>query len=498
MKKVLSIVLCTVMLLSLFVLPTSAAAWNGTDVSTSLKGEGTAEKPYLVESGADLALISQTVAGGESYAGKYFKQTCDIDMGGKNFAPIGNRDGSKPFCGLFNGGGYTITNFYQSFQYRFGGLFGWIITAENFTPGIINVNLVGKMDTVTRSGDIYSGAILGWSQRSGSHPNKIIVANCTTDVDMVFDNTGKGVTGDVIVAPVFARTGYADVINCTNYGDVTVIGDGSKVTAGGVVGYQVDCNVSNCVNYGKVTVDSTSANKEIYAGGVVGALATSTVESKLENSVNYGEVDTSSAKANYTGGVVGCVSNANGTLINNCANVAVVNSVSSSAADLPYAGGILGYTNRTKVVLTNNYNSGAIATKNENKTGHNPGGIAGVLNNATVGSTYAKDCLTTTASFKGWFNGANTAEGCEANVDAAVIADKVKAIVEEIAKAESATLNGSVFVFEYPAPVLPDTPIDPDLPVNPNPGTGDATVLFVIVAVIALAGVVVTKKVSVR
>ena len=494
MKKVLSIVLCTVMLLSLFVLPTSAAAWDGTTVSTSFKGEGTQASPYLIESGADLALLAQEVNGGNSYAGKYFKQTCDVDLGSKEFAPIGNRDTSKAFCGLYDGNGYKITNFYQTFQYRFGGLFGWMITAEDFTPGIINVNLEGKMDTVTRDGDIYTGALLGWSQRSGSHPNKILIANCTTDVDIIFDNTGKASGKDTIIGPVFGRTGYATVVNCTNYGGVYAKGDGAKFTVGGVVGYQVDCDVINCANYGALTVESTAPSKEIYVGGVVGANATSTFAVTLSNSVNYGEINSSSAKANYSGGVVGCVSNANGSSIEKCANTAPVTSVSSSSADLPYAGGILGYTNRTKVSIVSSYNSGTITTQNDNKTGHAPGGIAGVLNNAES-TTYAKDSLTTTATFKGWFNAANTTEGCEANVDAAVVAAAVKTVEDTIKAAKSVTLNNVTFNFVYAEDhVTPDTPVEPD----PTPDTGDAAMLLAVMALISLAGVVVTKKVSAR
>ena len=88
MKKVLSIVLCTVMLLSLFVVSTSAAAWDGTTASTSLKGEGTADKPYLVETAEDLAFLAKDVNGGNKYAGKYITQTADIDLGGKEWITV--------------------------------------------------------------------------------------------------------------------------------------------------------------------------------------------------------------------------------------------------------------------------------------------------------------------------------------------------------------------------------------------------------------------------
>ncbi len=63
MKKALSNLLFTAMIVAWFAFPTSAA-WDGTAVSASLKGDGTQDSPYLVESAEDLALLANsTVAG---------------------------------------------------------------------------------------------------------------------------------------------------------------------------------------------------------------------------------------------------------------------------------------------------------------------------------------------------------------------------------------------------------------------------------------------------
>ena len=89
MKKIITIALIAAMMLSMIVVGTSAAAWDGTSVSASLKGEGTEASPYLVESAADLAFLAKSVNDGTSYEGKYFTQTADIDLGGKEWTPIG-------------------------------------------------------------------------------------------------------------------------------------------------------------------------------------------------------------------------------------------------------------------------------------------------------------------------------------------------------------------------------------------------------------------------
>ena len=91
MKKIIATLLVLTMMLSLLVIGTSAAAWDGTSASASLKGEGTADNPYLVESAEDLKYIQVQVNEGNKFEGKYFKQTADIDLGNKEWTPIGER-----------------------------------------------------------------------------------------------------------------------------------------------------------------------------------------------------------------------------------------------------------------------------------------------------------------------------------------------------------------------------------------------------------------------
>lgn len=501
MKKIIATLLVLTMMLSMLVIGTSAAAWDGTSASASLKGEGTADNPYLVETAEDLKYIQVQVNEGNKFEGKYFKQTADIDLGNKEWTPIGERT-AKPFIGLYDGNGYKIVNFYQTFSYRFGGLFAYMTTTADFTPGIINVTLEGKMDGGSRVGDIYSGALLGWCQQSNSNPNKIVLANCKVDVDMTIDTTGKGITGDIIVGAVLARTGYVNVINCVNYGDISATVDGSKLTIAGVTAYAPDCDVINCVNYGNITAKSTAA-KDVYCGGVIGATASSKIDLKIENCINYGTVLSDGAHANYTGGVAGCSAAAN-TTITNCANVADVTSKSTSASSLPYAGGVLGYTNKAGVVVANSYNSGNIATFDENKTGHNPGGIAGVMNNAGD-ATHMKDCTTTTKTFKGWMAATNPATNCVVEADAAVVAAAVKAIEDTVNAATTATINGIVitFVNEPVAPPAPETTEPAPETTEPAPettepaasgDTGDSFVIFAAIAVLSVLGVAIVAK----
>ena len=168
MKKIIAFALVLTMMLSFAVFGVSAAAWDGTTASASLKGEGTASSPYLVESAEDLKYIQVQVAAGTTFEGKYFKQTADIDLNNKEWAPIGERT-AKPFIGLYDGNGFKIVNFYQTFNYRFGGLFAYMTTAADFTPGLINVTLEGSISELT-----YTNA--GADQNVGALVGKLAVA----------------------------------------------------------------------------------------------------------------------------------------------------------------------------------------------------------------------------------------------------------------------------------------------------------------------------------
>lgn len=73
-------------------------------------GTGTAEDPYLIKSGADLAKLAQKVKT-NTYEGKHFKLAVDIDLTEKLWYPIGTGgDPEHPFKGYFDGDNHIISN----------------------------------------------------------------------------------------------------------------------------------------------------------------------------------------------------------------------------------------------------------------------------------------------------------------------------------------------------------------------------------------------------
>ena len=123
-KKVLSLLL-TLCLAMTFV-PMAAFAedaqninvWDGSTAAAFAGGTGTAEDPYQIANGAELAYLASSVNNGETYEAKNFVLTANIDLNGLPWTPIANSfsdalfGGSdyRVFAGNFDGKGYTISN----------------------------------------------------------------------------------------------------------------------------------------------------------------------------------------------------------------------------------------------------------------------------------------------------------------------------------------------------------------------------------------------------
>ena len=137
-KKIISMLLVLTMVLSIAVMGVSATAWGGmTDIAAPTVGSGTASDPFIIDTPQKLAwlsvmvedataakafLVENTEAWTEeskyearkAFDGVCFKQTADIDLGGKAFMPIGsymtdatNGDSAnrRLFAGQYDGGG---------------------------------------------------------------------------------------------------------------------------------------------------------------------------------------------------------------------------------------------------------------------------------------------------------------------------------------------------------------------------------------------------------
>ena len=123
-KKVISLLL-TLCLVMTFVPMAAFAegaqninAWDGSTAAAFAGGTGTAEDPYQISNGAELAYLASSVNSGETYTGKNFVLTANIDLNGLSWTPIANSFsdallGGSDYCifaGNFDGKGYTISH----------------------------------------------------------------------------------------------------------------------------------------------------------------------------------------------------------------------------------------------------------------------------------------------------------------------------------------------------------------------------------------------------
>lgn len=161
--RLFGITLSFIMLISL--LPVTALArgeaWDGTTVDTSWYNDNAAE--FTISDSADLAGLAKLVNEGNNFSGKTIKLGDDIDLGDKEWTPIGTD--SKPFNGTFDGakednGNYTISNLYinkgfsNTVANSYVGLFG----LTNSPAVIKNVDF----ENVDIQGGLYVGTVVGY------------------------------------------------------------------------------------------------------------------------------------------------------------------------------------------------------------------------------------------------------------------------------------------------------------------------------------------------
>ena len=245
---------------------TTSAAWDSTiTIAETLfdGGDGSKESPFEIANGEQLAHLAQYVNGGTTYNDAYFKLTANIDLGGKEWTPIGGSD--KYFGGTFDGGGHTVSNFkIDSSDADYKGLFG-------YNKGTIMKLGVEKAEI---SGKTYVGGVCG--------KNYGTIQSCY--------NTGT-VNGTEYVGGVCGYN-YSTIEECYNTGTVS----GTEYVSG-VCGYNWS-TIQNCYNTGAVSGSE-------YVGGVCGFNC-----SKIQNCYNAGTVN----GYDYVGSVCGFNNDKGGTI----------------------------------------------------------------------------------------------------------------------------------------------------------------------------------------
>ena len=211
----------------------AGTAWDGTIAAGFSAGTGTEEDPYIVTDGAELAYLASVVNGGDDLAGKFVRQTADIDLGDEAWTPIGTSveyvSGTDPETGEdvidlsvknFNGTFYAdpdkkITNLSVSGVYS-AGLFGYV----GETGTVRSVSVVGA----TLAANDFLGAVCG--------SNDGVISECSaSDVTGAVEPGQSGISAGGLVG-----VSYGTVSSCLSF-NASISG---FVTVGGVVGSDVN------------------------------------------------------------------------------------------------------------------------------------------------------------------------------------------------------------------------------------------------------------------
>ena len=179
---------------------------------------------------AHLAAINTNVT---TRAGNYFLVN-DLVLSG-NWSPIGPGTGTNAFSGVFDGGGYTISNLTISTTANYQGLFGYVNGGTVKNLGLINCNI---------SGGQFIGGIAGYVISGG------IIQNCYVSGSV----SGSGTDTGGIVGHLQGGT----VQNCYAMGTVS-----GSTNVGGVVG--IKANIAGVIVQGCIAL-----NQSITATGTAG------------------------------------------------------------------------------------------------------------------------------------------------------------------------------------------------------------------------------------
>ena len=352
-KKLLSLLLALCLVMAL--VPMTAFAedaqninvWDGSTAAAFAGGTGTAEDPYQIANGAQLAYLASSVNSGETYEEKNFVLTANIDLNGLPWTPIANSFSDallggldyRVFAGNFDGNGYTISNVSigsetTPFESDVFGLFGATEgKISNLNLDTVSIHGIAKIASI---GAVvgFAGGLVGYSGGS--------IENChVTGLTMDMSAPSNVYAAAYWVGGLVGALDGTQLINeCSVSGSITE--KAGKGSIGGLIG---ELGKAAKITYSRsnVTVNVKADSRGgADVGGFIGKGNGKTdAETVIRNCYATGNV-TGGA---YTGGFAGGLWGLN---IKNCyasgnvsqAAAAMASFVGTDASDSAYYGSI--------------------------------------------------------------------------------------------------------------------------------------------------------------
>ncbi len=288
-------------------------------------GDGTAENPYVISNSFQLEYLSGEINSGNRN-NEYFVLANDIDMGGAEWIPMGiyseSYGYSRTFQGVFDGAGYTVSNFkITSPNQRYVGFFGFI-----YNGTVKNLNITNAQINVSSKDYVYAGTIAGRVISSMNMSSEI--SNCNVSDSLVsatstvYSSYSGGISGFFMASGPNAKATVSNVSVTTTpvraYSGYTTVSSAKHNTyAGGIIGYFA------CGNSGSQSIENAHFNGDVisshtqssgslrsFSGGILGFTGFGGGAGKINISkcYSFGSCSSTSYEQSYSGGFTSYIS----------------------------------------------------------------------------------------------------------------------------------------------------------------------------------------------
>lgn len=280
-KNVFFVILLLLLSVSLSAGSTAWAApstlWTDEGVAATAfaEGEGTQEKPFIIENGAQLAYFAQMVNSGNNYAGQFFLQSGDIDLSAHLWIPIGEAwEGTRGFSGTFDGGGHKIIGMEldgaKALRTGSIGLFAFLFDGNLKNIHLVDANVRGYYAS---SGGRAAGLVGGVTVNGGVASE---VTNCSFEGTINGGPSIGGLLGGVKVN----GEGSFFMRGCKVSGTLN-----AKGSAGGLLG---GIGVASSNGSGSVVIMDCRVDAQLYAddgnlGGITAGITLEAGKTTIDN-----------------------------------------------------------------------------------------------------------------------------------------------------------------------------------------------------------------------
>lgn len=166
-----------------------------------IKGSGTKADPYIIANKENFLKFTQNMISGETYAGKYIKQTANIDMSHvSEYAGIGS---NGTFSGIYDGQGHTISVNINASSEKGIALFPYT------TGTIMNLGTKGSITNTYPSKGGCAGIVRSVRENG-------VVVNCYSTVNLSAAKDAGGIAWTVKTKGMIQNCYYKGKITTTN------------------------------------------------------------------------------------------------------------------------------------------------------------------------------------------------------------------------------------------------------------------------------------------